>query len=271
MGNQKFTPQISTLPEIGSLLKRSWQIYKERFWVFFGIIILLLVSRFFIFLPLIALKKNLVLGISLFIIFFLCLAVIYLWSQVSLIYVIKDREERIGIRESFKRGWSKIISFFWISILTSLITAGGFLLFIIPGIIFAIWFVLAPFVLVAEDLKGMNVLLRSKQWVSGNWWKVFWRMIGISAILFLISFSLSFPFSIFLGKNLSDIIDSLISVFFLPFFVTYSFLIYENLKRMKGEIPFEMPKKEKIKYILLAIIGLLIPVIGTLSGIALVS
>ena len=38
-----------------------------------------------------------------------------LWSQVALLYAIKDREENIGIKESYHRGWGKITSYFWIS------------------------------------------------------------------------------------------------------------------------------------------------------------
>ena len=37
---QAIQPQILTLPGIGDLLKRSWQIYKSRFWIFLGIMII---------------------------------------------------------------------------------------------------------------------------------------------------------------------------------------------------------------------------------------
>jgi len=155
---QQLTP---TLPGVDNLLKRSWRIYKERFWVFLGITILPMV--FLIPLFLISLlfsegvfEKNLVLGTFLFLISLALVIIGNIWSLVSLLYAIKDREERIGIGDSFKRGWPKISSFFWILLLISFINTGGFLLFILPGIIFYIWFFFTMYVLVSENFQGMN-------------------------------------------------------------------------------------------------------------------
>ena len=49
----------------------------------------------------------LILGIS----GFLVLIVVNLWSGVSILYAVKEREQKIGIKESFKRGWHKILSY----------------------------------------------------------------------------------------------------------------------------------------------------------------
>ncbi|PJA84173.1 MAG: hypothetical protein CO145_01995 [Candidatus Nealsonbacteria bacterium CG_4_9_14_3_um_filter_37_13] len=217
----------------------------------------LICSVFFLILPA-NLKKNLLLGISLFIIFWLAVMVTSLWSSVSLLYAIKEREEKIGIVESFRKGWHKIISFVWISILAGFITLGGFLLFIIPGIIFAIWFAFPIYVLVSEDLRGMNALFRSKQLVSGKWGSVALRLFTIGVIALVIYSVIFFPLSFFVGKKAADIGDSIISLFLTPFSVTFTFLIYEDLKKFKGEVSFEPPKRgTKIKFILIGIIGMI--------------
>lgn len=65
---------------------------------------------------------------------------------------------------------------------------GGFLLFIIPGIIFIIWFLSGQYVLVSEDLRGFNALLRSKQLIQGNWWRIFWYFFLIILIIVIINF-----------------------------------------------------------------------------------
>jgi hypothetical protein len=60
-----------------------------------------------------------------------------------------------------------------VSILTGLAVLGGLILLIIPGIIFAIWFSLAPAVVVNEDLTGTTAMKRSKQIVQGNGFRLF--------------------------------------------------------------------------------------------------
>jgi len=251
-------PQILALPGMGDLLKRTFSVYKARLGTFLGIMVFpLICSVFFLILPA-NLKKNLLLGISLFIIFWLAVMITSLWSSVSLLYAIKEREEKIGIVESFRKGWHKIISFVWISILAGFITLGGFLLFIIPGIIFAIWFAFPIYVLVSEDLRGMNALFRSKQLVSGKWGSVALRLFTIGVIALVIYSVIFFPLSFFVGKKAADIGDSIISLFLTPFSVTFTFLIYEDLKKFKGEVSFEPPKRgTKIKFILIGIIGMI--------------
>ena len=284
---QAIQPQILTLPGIGDLLKRSWQIYKSRFWIFLGIMIIpaviSLVIRIFATVFAISMAglllnfRNLNFWIiipSFFVallIFLFISFIVAIWPQVSLLYAIKEREQKIGIKESFAKGWHRIISYWWLSVLSAFIVMGGLILLVIPGIIFAIWFSLALYILVAEDLKGMNALFRSKQLVSGKWWSVLWRILIITLIVVVFSMGIQFLGDILNYKNIGNILSSIILVLLTPLFTAYSFLIYEDLKKFKREIPFEVPKKgTKIKYILVAIVGLLlIPVI--LGGIVMTS
>lgn len=273
--------QIPTLPSVGDLLKRTFSVYKARLGTFLGIMILPAISGFLLLIPSAVLKDIPVLGISLFIIFWLVIMIIGLWSQVSLIFAIKEREEKIGIVESFRRGWHKIISFVWVSILVGFITLSGYVLFIIPGIIFSIWFAFSSYVLVSEDLREMNALFRSKQLVAGYWWKVFWRFL-IMGIVILLFFGALFGIIFFGIKTvgvlfpplvafIEPIIRIIFTLFIMPFSVAFGFLLYEDLKKQKAQVAFELPKKEtKIKFILIGIAGLLlVPVI--LASIVLVS
>lgn len=248
MNNQQFPPtppkpaspqsQTVSLLGPGELLRKTFQIYKRRIGVFLGIMVIpflvyLLFIPFFL-LPLffnlsfIAFYKSLGLillpfVLSVMIVLGIIAFVVNLWASIALLYAVKERDQKIGIKESFTKGWSKILSYWWISILAGLITMVGFLLFIIPGIIFGLWFSLAGYVLVSEDIKGMKALLRSKQLVKGYWWKIFWRFLVLTFIVFLVTFITGFiPF-----------IRNIIYVFITPFSITFSFLIYENLKQLK--------------------------------------
>jgi len=63
-----------------------------------------------------------------------------------------------------------------------LATVGGFLLLIIPGIIFFIWFGFAPYVCIIEGIGSTSALKRSKQLVKGNWWYVLWALLVCATV-----------------------------------------------------------------------------------------
>ncbi|MCM8804908.1 MAG: hypothetical protein NC833_06605 [Candidatus Omnitrophica bacterium] len=64
------------------------------------------------------------------------------------------------------------------------------MLFIVPGILFFIWFSLAIFILVFEERKGFDALFRSKHLVKGKFWEILLRLLTpvliIAVGLFLI-------------------------------------------------------------------------------------
>lgn len=270
-GPSSFSPpqSVISLPGGWELLKKSLGIYKKRFWVFVGIMVIpfLVFLLFFGSAFLLRILKVPWIWLIVAIIGYFALIIFNLWAGVSLLYAIKEREQKIGIKESFRKGWPKILSYWWISILVSLITMGGFLFLIIPGIIFAIWFSLSAYILVSEDIKGMNALFRSKQLIKGYWGKVFWRFLVMALVVVVITVPIAVIASLFDIPFISNIIGLLIG----PFSLIFGFLVYENLKQLKREVVFEPPKgKAKIGFILIGIIGaLLIPII--LASIVLVS
>jgi len=250
---------------IGELLNQTFQIYKNRIGVF---LVITAVPFLFAFLSIPFLIFSLFFGVlfafpayrtfSFILLPFVVLMVaaygilmivISIWSSISLLYAIKEREQKIGIKEAFDKSWPKILPYWWISIISGFIVIGGYLLFIIPGIILAVSFSLAACILVSEDRTGMIALFRSRQLIKGYWWKVFWRFFAIGIIIFLFTFVAGFiPF-----------IKNIIYLLTTPFSIIFSFLIYENLKKLKGEVPFDPPKRNtKIKFILIGIIGIIL-------------
>lgn len=258
--------EMDVLPGIGDLLERIFQVYKDKFWTLVGIMlppfllgwvgygIWWLLSLVGVINKISLSLENtsgliLLLFLILFgLIFFVILSIAGLWSQASLLCAIKEKEQDIGIKEAFRRGWHKIISYYWVSILSTFMVLGGFLLFFIPGIILAIWFSLALYILVAEDKKGTNALFRSKQLVSGKWWTVFWRQLLISLMVIGASMIVSFIPG---GRNLAGLVTT-------PFIHIFGFLLYQDLKRFKKDPYFE-PTKTATKFILMAVAGYLLP------------
>jgi hypothetical protein len=65
------------------------------------------------------------------------------------------------------------------SLLQSAAMIGGFLLLLVPGVIFASWFIVAPVVVVLEGRRGRHALTRSKQLGKG----FYLRSLAIFAVL----------------------------------------------------------------------------------------
>jgi len=269
MDNKNFSPSFSP---IGDLLYRSFKIFKEKFYVFLGVISFpLIFSILFYFVQLS--YRNLILYLPVFIVS----VIVSYWSNLTCLYVIKDRGEKIGVRESFKRAWFKLFPYFWIIILAILASLGGFILLIIPGIIVGVSLIFVPFILMSEDLRGMDVLLKSRHLVKGRWWPVFGRwllivvlassiIIGLRFVIFPLLFFLigTANFNFFLSQqNLSFILFILffevlilfVSLILSCFVNIYCFLVYEDLKRLKEGAPFDKKEGRK-KYLILIFITL---------------
>lgn len=76
-------------------------------------------------------------------------------------------------------GW-KLIGFF---ILYALAVSVGYVFFVIPGIIFMIWFSMGAFVIVDEKLGVIDAFKRSKELAKGRFWEIF----GVMGVLQIIS------------------------------------------------------------------------------------
>jgi len=225
--------QSKLLLPVVELFKKSFDAYYKKVWTYAGLIL-------FGFIGLIALlpfgliaflisfqsfSKNdfsimiILVDAFLALIGILILIIIALWARAALFCAVKD--ENLKINESLKTAWPKIASFFWISFLAGLATLGGLILFIIPGIIFCIWFCFSAFVYIEEGTKGVAALKRSKQLVAGYWWPIFGRLLVIGIVATLLSWI--------------KIFGTIINVFFVtPFTIVFLYALYQDLKRVKS-------------------------------------
>ncbi|MCX6764666.1 MAG: hypothetical protein NTU58_03100 [Candidatus Nealsonbacteria bacterium] len=186
-------------------------------------------------------------------------AIFQTWSYLALVYAIKDSQENIGAKQSYLLSWKNILSYWWISFLMGFISVGGFFLLIIPGFIFAIWFVFAPIILVMEGAKGMSALLKSKYYVKGKLISLAWRFFAVFLIIFFL-FAL-----LYLITSANNILfqtgSTIFSFIIFPFVIIYYFLIYTYLKKTKGDFVFTPTPKEKKKFVFVGILGIILPIL----------
>jgi len=164
------------------------------------------------------------------------------WGFGSFFCAIAD--EKLSIKDALEKGGQNIWAFIWLLSLLGYIIPGGFLLFFIPGVFFMVWFAFAVFILPNEDEKGMNAVLKSKEYVKGHEVDVFVR-------LFLISLASS-------GVSLIPLIGSILSIIFYPFVMIFVYLIYEDLRSIKGDVSRHFSAGEKLVWIGIATLGYIV-------------
>lgn len=183
---------------------------------------------------------------------------------ISLVYLF-SREEILTFSEYFKLGLKKFWPYIWVVFLMSFVNLGGYVLLIILGFIFSVWFSLAIYALIIEEKKGMEALMRSKHLVSGKFWKTVWRFL----FLLLIGFAVLAPFwgidYLIKAVDLSQLVRLVEYLIVFPLGVAYHVLFFKNLLQIKTE-PFIYDQKLAKKFIAVGLVGILLLVAGIAFG-----
>ena len=146
--------------------------------------------------------------------------------------------------------FGKIGPILLVAILTGLAIVGGFLLLIIPAIIFGIRFLLASQIVILEDTKAKAAMSRSWNLTRGYFWKIVGAMILSAIIGSIVQAIVSAPFQItaqfLLGENLvlgsvlMFIGDAIGGTLVTPFSVIVQVLVYFDLRIRKEGLDLSM-------------------------------
>jgi hypothetical protein len=234
-------PTSDALPKSRQILKESWAIYKNRFNTL--ITITLIPTAIYLLLILIIggnqssgqtrLSGLGTIGIILGIIAAILIIYLYIWGSVSTLYAIKDQS--LNWKNSYLQSQHKIGAYFLTALLFGLAVAGGFILLIVPGIIFGLWFSQSPYVVVEEGLTNSAALKRSKYYVKGRIGQIFGKLfyVGIVTLglFILLSMILAIIASI-IGIKYTDIswINSIFSLIWTPLVTVYGYQVYKYCK-----------------------------------------
>lgn len=230
------------------LLQESWNLFKNNWKLLLGIFAVPgLVTATFDYLT--ATDAQAEMFMTTYTVWFVLLlvAMIVLLMLMSVgMYKAVSEPMTTTIEGAYRFAAKYFVQYLVLSIMIGVVVMLGFIALIIPGIIFAVWFAFAYLVLIFEGKKGVEAMKASKEYVKGNWWKVFGRFVvlGIAMILLSIVTGLLgyMLFSMFLGVNLATALSSLItSAIAMPIATAYSYLIYQDLKRLKGAAIVDAP------------------------------
>jgi len=152
------------------------------------------------------------------------------WQYVSLIHAISPEGETKPWQDIYKTSKRWLWSYLGAAIITGLLTGLGFVLLIIPGIIIAVWFSFASFVVVNENLSPIAALKASRNYVRGK----FWAVLGRWALFFLVTMGASVVVNLIgtlFGETGQNVLSMVFTLFLTPFVAVYGVHFYRDVKQ----------------------------------------
>lgn len=168
-----------------------------------------------------------------------------LWFSLAFVRVIADRYQGKPIT-NMKKEIIETKKYVWLAvgatILSGLAIIGGFFLFIIPCIIFSIWFAFVMQAVVLDNKGSVDSLKASKDLVSGRWFSVFWRILVPVFMVIVITLAIELfgklLFSTVERTAIGDVliliytfISIALNVLLIPFITTVQTILYLELKK----------------------------------------
>jgi hypothetical protein len=143
-----------------------------------------------------------------------------------------------GVEQSYRFGFHRLGSVLLVSVLVGLVIIGGLILFIIPGIYFAVRLAVSIEALVVEGRRGTQAMGRSWELVGGHWWHAFGTLLVAGLLTGVVNAVITAPFS---GANwlAQGIAAAVATVVTLPYGVLVGVLLYLDLRARKERLTLE--------------------------------
>ncbi|MFA6594072.1 MAG: YciC family protein [Candidatus Buchananbacteria bacterium] len=156
--------------------------------------------------------------------------IISLSMVIGQLLILKS-DGALNLREALNGSIKYWVKYFVVGLLFGLITIGGLILFIVPGIFWAVMFCLATVVLIFEDKPIIESLKRSRELTKGYWWAVFGRLLLWLLVVFLVSFVIGLLRLI--NQETATILLDLVQLVLGPMYLAYLVLLYQSLQQIK--------------------------------------
>jgi len=183
--------------------------------------------------------------------------VISLWCGIRLFLALLDLVDSKpagDLDKDSSRAWGMFLPMVVIGLLQGLVTFGGFILLIVPGIYLSIALAYSQLAYIDQGIRGWQALTFSRELVRGRWWGVFWRNLVSSLVMGL---GLSLIVLLMLGlfglvagperffamadpenedpllNGAASLLDGTLQAAFLPFILGFQVRMYRMLQKTR--------------------------------------
>jgi hypothetical protein len=219
---------------ISELFSQSFKIYEGKFWKLMGmailpclismipLVIIFILYAIFRFLVPDVMAMNIITMILGFlgVIAVIFVAIINYLAQIGLMIMVKENNPSLKITEAFKMAKKIAWNYLSTGLLAALLILLGFILLLVPGIIWSVYYVFVAWIVISEGKLNKAAMSRSKYLVKGYWWSIFGRLLLLTVILGIIS---SIPSA------------QIISWILAPFSAAYVYYMYKSLVAIKDQ------------------------------------
>jgi hypothetical protein len=154
---------------------------------------------------------------------------------INKITALAAANQEIRLKDIYSFSFRKFFPYLGTSIITMIFLIVLFILLIVPGIIFAVFWSFALFTVVLKDKFGIHALKESKAVVQGRWWEIVGMMIVFVLIIAVVQLPINLvfaftPTSSFLFVFLHNLLSSIVNVFFYVL-LTIWFINYDMFRK----------------------------------------
>ncbi|MBD3309975.1 hypothetical protein GF351_02030 [Candidatus Woesearchaeota archaeon] len=153
-------------------------------------------------------------------------------ATMAIIYLVSQRESRarVSISDCLKRSLKRWPHMIATSLIYSVFLIGLFILLIVPGIVYAVYWFFIIHVVILKGKWGLDALRYSRQIIKGRWWTVLGYVLVFAVLSFLAQAVLAVPF-LFSENIIVMIAGDTISDFVASFFVVVGTVFFLNFDR----------------------------------------
>jgi len=164
---------------------------------------------------------------------------VFSWTEAAFCVALSVPDT--GLKAAFVNGRPRAMPLMKANLMAYALMLGASILFVIPGWIFAVWFIFTPLAVLFDNHRGMDALMASKNFVKGRFWAVFFRLLAAWGFIGLI--------------QIVPVVGQLASLWLMPLPYIITILIYQDLK--KDAPTYVASGKGKAGVILAGTLGLL--------------
>ena len=190
---------MKSLPSIGRLISDSFNLYKSSWKLFVWLVLLPILATIAV-VALIGVIIATILAVSggqvtparipLLIppglVAIVALAIINAMGKIALVKAI-DLKGQTKARDMIKFAWPLVGKYIILQLMVGIVVLVGFVLLVVPGVLFMIWYLFSSIILVVEGLKGREAMKQSKAYIKGKFWGVLGRLVFMIAAIGLLS------------------------------------------------------------------------------------
>jgi hypothetical protein len=149
--------------------------------------------------------------------------------------------DQVDVEESYRWGLRRFGSVLLVAVLVGLAVVGGFILLIVPGIIFIVFLCVSIPALVVENRRGREAMRRSWNLVSGHFWHVLVVILVAAIITGIVSSLLGSIGNTWFARWAFSAIGQIVT---LPYTAIVTVLLYLDLRARKEALTADTLRSE---------------------------